>query len=140
MSNHLIFYILPFDPKVPSQSGVQLPVDLEDFAQKIRTLFPSMDIQVTKREKYRSVALYINVEKFGPWIVGSFVMNENTTFEISGWPKNIATQLIMWYRKYIPSDINLYLIVSVNGDTLQLKENTSIEEIESIYPFDVLNE
>jgi hypothetical protein len=80
-------------------------------------------------------------EKYGLVGMANFVTGDGSPIlEINGWPKSLATKLILWYRHYISPDYPLYLIVSGSGDMIELIAHTSLDEIEKMYPSPVSDE
>jgi hypothetical protein len=134
MSSDLIFYVLPFDPTLTSEAKIRLPFDLDDFAQRLGENFPDGELRIDKSEGNIHIRLYLQSEEYGTIVVANFVADESTILEISGWPKRMAKELILWYRQHVSQKYPLFLIVSGSGEMIKLTEHTSSEDIEKLYP------
>ncbi|MEZ4668380.1 MAG: hypothetical protein R3E39_10735 [Anaerolineae bacterium] len=137
MSNKLMFYLLPFDPQVMKDAKIRLPINLSDFIEHLQKDFSTGKVTVDKLGEQTVIGLYITTEKNEPWVVANLTSKDNTVLEISGWPKGLAKKLILWYRQYIDKQYPLFLVVSFNGNVHELTEQTSPEDIESLYPYPV---
>ncbi len=136
MSNHLYFDILPFNPLDPSSMPNPryiLPVDLKEFAQKLREQFPDFVIneEMDNDESYIRVAFNHEIE--GRYILATY-LPEYCDFNVSAWPKSKSKRLIFWYRQYISSDYRLFLIIPEDGFVAEIKPDISLADIENLYP------
>ncbi|MFN8372244.1 MAG: hypothetical protein U0694_05125 [Anaerolineae bacterium] len=136
MSNRLVFDILPFDPLVTPDAKIHLPIDLDDFVRQLQNTYPNGEIRVTKNEGNTSIDLSIWTETEGRWCVANFSETHNY-FWVSGWPKRIAKELILWYRRYIPPKYPLFLVIPEYGYVTELTAHLSSNEIEKMYPYPV---
>jgi hypothetical protein len=134
MSHRLGFDILPFDWKSTQQVEIQIPIDLDDFAHSLQAVYPAGEINLFKHEDSTTVRLYISVEQYGPWMVAQLAQGKNTILDVSAWPKLLAIKIILWYRQYINLKYPLFLIVSDTGEGIELRSDTSQQEIENVYP------
>lgn len=135
MSNWYGFLVLPFDWRVAPQSKVQLPIDIDDFAQELRSQCPCGEVVIKRDKDSASVLLYVLVEPDDPWVAANLIYGENTQLEISAWPKKLAMQLIRWFRHYIDSNHPLFVVVLPDGTgTIELTDNTSQQDVEALYP------
>jgi hypothetical protein len=139
MGNQLYFDILPFDPNVVLDAKIQLPIDLDDFAQQLRDKYLAGEVHIDKTEGKRNVTLSISTEKYGPWIVAGFIEN-HSYFYVSGWPKRMAKELILWYRHLVPMNYPLFLVIPEDGFVAELTAQTTLADIEKMYPFPVADE
>jgi hypothetical protein len=139
MSNQLIFDILPFDPIHAPTTTIKLPLDLDDFAQQLREKWPAGEVRIGKNKEGTSVKLYLPIQRYGPWIVAGLI-EIDSYFYVSGWPKQIAKELILWYRHYVPLSYPLFLVVPETENVYELTANTTSDDIEKMYPFPVSDE
>lgn len=139
MGNQLAFDILPFDPTVTPSARTQLPIDLENVAHELRTRWPNGQVRVTQIGEQPIVRLYISTEQEGPWVVAEYTENPSF-FWVSGWPKRIAKELILWYRHYVPMNYPLFLIIREDCFVTELTERTTLDDLENMYPYPVADE
>jgi hypothetical protein len=136
MDNQLTFDILPFDPMVTPDGGIQLPLDLDDFICQLRAKFANGEINTNKSGEETHIRLYIATEQYGQLLVAQFTESPSYFF-VSGWPKRMAKELILWYRHYVPISYPLFLIIPEPLFVAELTANTTLEDIEKMYPFPV---
>lgn len=136
MSDELIFTILPFDPRVTPDNEVRLPIDLDNFTHQLREKWPNAEINIYKSEEGTIVRLYVSTRTQGEWNVAGFEENYSQLY-VSGWPKPIAKEIILGYRHYVPTHNRLFLVTPENDYTAELTANTSLNDIEKMYPFPV---
>jgi hypothetical protein len=135
MGNELTFDILPFDPMVIPNPQIALPIDFDDFAQQLRDKWPAGEVSIHTAEGETCIRLYITT-RYGPWNVAGFIEGYSQ-FYVEGWPKRIAKELIFWYRQYIPTNYPLFLVIPESGYIAELTAQTSLDDIERMYPFPV---
>jgi hypothetical protein len=136
MSNHLYFDILPFDPFDPTlmpNPRRLLPIDLREFAQKLREQFPDFVIneEMDNGESYITVSF--DRELQDPYILARY-LPEYCDLNVSAWPKSKSKRLIFWYRQYISLDYRLFLINPEDGFVTEIKSGISLADIENLYP------
>ena len=136
MSHELVFDILAFDLLIVPNRVVQLPVDVDELANRLREKLPDAEVELHTSEGESHIRVYIQTEKYGPRIVATFIENYSQ-FNVYGWPKRIAKELIFWYRHYIPLSYPLFLVIPYTGFVAELTANTSLEDIDNMYPYPV---
>jgi hypothetical protein len=134
VSHWLGFYVLPFDWRLTSQAEIQLPINIDDFAQHLQAVYPAGEVRVVTVEGSTAVRLYITTEQLEPWVVGNLSQGKNTILDISAWPKPLAVRLILWYREYVSLKYPLFLVISDTGEGIELTGITSAQDIENLYP------
>jgi hypothetical protein len=134
MSHWYGFNILPFDWRATPKAEVQLPIDIDDFAQHLQAQCPTGEVNVFNQKDSSEVRLYITSEQYGPRLVANLRLDKNTILDISAWPKPLAVRLILWYRKYVNLKCRLFIVESIDGDTIELTENTSQQDVENHFP------
>ena len=138
MSNELIFDILSFDPLIVPNREVQLPIDVADLASQLQEKLPDADLEFHKSESQSTIRVYIQTEKYGPRILVTFHQDDDfSQFNVYGWPKYISRELIYWYRQYIPISYPLFLVIPSRGYVAELTADTSLEDIDKMYPYSV---
>ena len=67
-------------------------------------------------------------------------MEHPSQFCVSGWPKRMAKELIFWYRHYVPLEYPLFLLIPEYGYVAELTGDTTLDDIEKMYPFPMPDE
>lgn len=137
MSHNLVFNILPFDPRNTQKAEIPLPVEPQNLADTLRANWPKGDIQTYTKDNETEIRFYINSKKYGTWLVAHYDESFGGCFFVSGWPKTLATELIRWYRKYIPHEFPLFVVVVESGKIYELTPSTTIEDVHAMYPYSV---
>ncbi len=134
MSNHTYFDIMPFDPMVIPNPKIALPFDWEDFQHQLQIICPDSEIrtEITDGEKY--LDLFITLEQDEPWAVAHFLGSYNV-FMISLWPKRLAKEILLWYRRYIPPSYRLFSVIEEYGEVTELPVDITSDDIEKLYPY-----
>ena len=135
MSQWLGFYILPFDWILdPESQYLELPIDMDDFAERIQAECPSGEVEFAKHENSVEVMLYVLTEQNDPWIAARLVTGKPTLLNISAYPKDLAVRLILWYRRYVDLKHPLFMVIADTGEQIELTEHTSAKEVEDHFP------
>lgn len=111
-----------------------MPIDVDDFAQRLQAECPSGEITIVNHEGSTVVRLYVLTEQNDPWVVANLICGKPTQLEISAYPKSLAVQLILWYRHYLSLKYPLFLVVANDGDQIELTELTSAKDVEDHFP------
>ena len=138
MSHELIFDILPFDPLIVPNHEIRLPIDVDDLLIQLQKKVPNAETQIRKSEGVLEILVYIHTEQYGPRIVATYIEDHKLSqFNVNGWPKRIARELIFWYRHYVPLSYPLFLVIPSRGFVAELTIDTMLEDIDKMYPFAV---
>jgi hypothetical protein len=134
MSHWLGFNVLPFDWRLTPQAEIQLPIDLDDFAQQLHAVYPAGEVNVFNDKTSITVRLEITTAWGDPWMLAQLDQGRNTILDIDAWPKPLAVRIILWYRQYVSLKYPLFLIVSDTGEGIELTKDTSPQDVENVYP------
>ena len=139
MSNRLIFDILLFDPRIVPNRDIPLPIDLDDFIHQIKEKWPISEILDRGKDNERHIVFYISTQHNEPWVVANYIA-DGSQLQVSSWPKSISKPLIYWYRQYIPFNYPLFLVIPSYGYVVELTVDTTLDDIERMYPYSVADD
>lgn len=86
-----------------------------------------------------SIKIYIQTEKFGRWNLGGYITSYSQLY-VRGWPKRMAMELMLAYRRYVPFNIPLFAVIADLGQVHELTVDITPAELESLYPYPVSDE
>ena len=139
MSSYQYFDILPFDSTVSPDTPdtpAPVPIDLDDFAQRLQDQCPTGKIRIIGSGEETHIVLYISTEHEEDWVLFNFYLWENSPIvQISYWPNRFSKALVFWYRHYIPMHFPLFLVIPEKDYIAELTAQTSLDDIEQMYPF-----
>lgn len=129
------FSVVAYDPMVDSNSKVQLPIDVNEFAQQLAAQHPSGEVFVDRDREDVTVTLYETTREEW-WKVAAHLdvgkpMSLSTSFGVFPHTHNRALQLILWFRKYITAEQPLFLVAHRTGKTIELSEYTPEEDLKT---------
>lgn len=136
MSHKLTFNVLPFDPRHAQKAEIPLPITPQDLADTLQTNWPDGDVQIYSKRDETVVRFYITFKE-DLWLMARYTESFGGCFFVSGLPKTLATEIILWYREYIADKLALFVVVVESGSIYDLTSSTTTKDIDRMYPFPI---
>ncbi|GEM_PF-4042422 len=128
MSNKPLIYVLTYDPSVDNGVGIEIPVEVPDFIQGLREVFPIYTIEVESETDFR---VYMDVPEYGPYIVAGFHQVPVTFLEVSTFPEDTAIEISFLYRQHVDEEHRLFLALTADSRTIEITKTMLREQIRS---------
>ena len=131
------FYILPHDPEIWASINdggeklkSDLSVDLNDFSNELRELWPKAKVDLVTNENRREVRWQI--PEPGPDSCWGALLYHSIV-EIDSRPVDVVLQFVIWYRHYVPLVHRLFMMVPEGHSVIELTQHTSANDIKRTF-------
>ena len=127
------FYVTPYDPKtwkdpsktIDPEEQISLQIDFRDFVNHLRRKWANVDIS-----PFLGWSAEIKKDKT---VYGGFLGPKNQIMRLD--PYENFSEVVIWYRSYIPSEYPLFLFQQGSWDSLQIDADTTVQEVERFAGF-----